>query len=290
MTKYTDNPKQLITLISGIFMVAVLAVMVGVSGLVGTSDFATETSAETLVEQNEEASFEMFGETTLPPIYVNIWSDGDDEFTTAQSFTLSWDSGSVVDVQADSSLDYWGVSGSLPTSGTSLPISESSPGTYTYGLLGFDGDGNQVASDEVKVTIIEPPRFDLSFPDGDEVDLDGEPGSITGIDFKITSEEGYKGDVRITIDPDDVDPDMRVDGGYLIRFWGFPNTVTLTEGASSTITISMETLQAILTDETYEVEVLVEDQSGTTVPPDDKKTGIFKINADGFAPRTIEEF
>ncbi|MCA1747325.1 MAG: hypothetical protein LC655_06485, partial [Bacteroidales bacterium] len=67
-----------------------------------------------------------------------------------------------------------------------------------------------------------------------------------------------------------------------------PSTVTLTDGSSETFTISMETLQSILTDETYEVEVLVEDLSGTAVP--DEKTGTFDINADGFAPRTIEEF
>jgi hypothetical protein len=163
-------------------------------------------------------------------------------------------------------------------------------------------------TDEVVVTIEAPENFD--FEPITNVDIDGRPGATSSINLILESVNGYSGtiDVAITDVLDENDnsygPNFEDENGdKLINIVLDESSVTLqgasnnqfaavqaslSSGDTATIPISLQTMKPINEDAEFRVQIRMDDLSNTA--DDDPQFGEFTINADGFAPRTIEEF
>jgi len=305
-TTHTKPSSRITALISGIFMVATLAIVLSFSGVFNISSLTAETRAQSTVQQNEEAEF-TFNEAGAPPppsrsVSIN---SSDSEVDTGETFTLSWDSENISTLE---SYGDWGPS-SLPTNtAANTSRSESTSGTYTYGVVA--DEATNPITDEVTVSVIAPPRFNFDFEPITNVDIDGRPGATSSINLILESVNGYSGtiDVAITDVLDENDnsygPNFEDENGdKLINIVLDESSVTLqgasnnqfaavqaslSSGDTATIPISLQTMKPINEDAEFRVQIRMDDLSNTA--DDDPQFGEFTINADGFAPRTIEEF
>jgi len=320
-TTYTKSSSRITALISGIFMIALLVVAGGILGI-GADSFTPETSAQNTITQNESVEFTLNATSSninTGTRSVSIWTITPNlEVVTNENFSLRYTyTGDVKHLFADDgedTSDFWNGTDLDPdnnlNSGQVATISgsESDVGTYTYKIKGTGGV-TQV-NDEVTVKVSAPPRFNFDFEPITNVDIDGRPGATSSINLILESVNGYSGtiDVAITDVLDENDnsygPNFEDENGdKLINIVLDESSVTLqgasnnqfaavqaslSSGDTATIPISLQTMRPINEDAEFRVQIRMDDLSNTA--DDDPQFGEFTINADGFAPRTIEEF
>lgn len=291
-TTHTDH---LITLISGLFLVAALVVAAGILGYsfdIGTT--ATPTVAQTIEEHNQEASFIIYSDaaTTTEPEDEKTASitASETEVGVDDPFDLDWqvtNANNAIAFSDDSTT--WDNQGNLGTLQGSMSMQESDPGTYTYGVRAT-GDGDPV-EDTATVEIIYIPDYDFGFEPDNTVELDGEPGSSATMTLRILSVDQFSGEVEVTIDINEVTPSIVTANGDMIAFSIEPVTVDVPAGGSAVATIDLETLLPIRDDGLYQGTLHLRDTTNTVEPPSQRqKEAEFTIDVDGFSPRTIEEF
>lgn len=290
----TQKTDHLVTLISGMFLVAVLIAAAGFMGFNPVP--ATETAAQNVALQNQTASFTFKPQSASVPPLPPLTASLDSSVTQVRvntPFNLSWevnnaDTNTEVTTFSPNST-FWESLGTLGTlSGSTISgsrqLTESSPGTYEYGISATDGSDTVEAIATVDVILV--PNYNSGFNPSDTVDLDGEPGSTASVDLEISSEDGFSGEVEIGLAG--VSPSITTPDGDLIDFEFSSATVDVPANGSATASIDMETLLPIRDDQDYDVTVRMSDTSGNATVAD--KTDVFTINADAFAPRSIEEF
>lgn len=281
-----QHTNHLITLISGLFLVAVLIAVAGFLGFNPT----TETAAQNVVQQNEEAEFTFLNASstvTDPSASPEIvFFDESQTVEEGESFELSWDTENADQVGAFDGSASW--SGTLAPDGATTITDNIPADVYTYGLRAENSATGETVTETVEIIVEAPPRYDSSFSPSDQVDLDGEPGSAAALDIDVYSQNGYEGDVAASIVS--VQPSISTTDGDRIDFQINSSPVFVPAGGSGSATINMETLLPIREDGQYEVTVHLEDTSGMTDPADRNMYRSFFINVDGFSPRTIEEF
>ncbi|NBC27069.1 MAG: hypothetical protein GVY08_09425 [Bacteroidetes bacterium] len=146
--------------------------------------------------------------------------------------------------------------------------------------------GQVVATDEAQVEVFLEPDYESSFQPSDTVELDGEPGASAELTLRISSVDGYSGNVSVSMT--DIDPRLSTANGDMIDFTLNPQTVSVPEDGSADVTVGLQTLLPIREDKTYFASVQMNDESGNATQA--QKTRTFQIEVDGFSPRTIEEF
>lgn len=281
-----QHKDRLITLISGLFLVAALVVF----GTQVNLDFERPSSspaaveAQTVVEGNQGVNFTLNVEPE--PVTVDLTTNKG-EVWTGEQFELSWTTEGTRELERQ--IDWSGQVPSANIESASQEMSESVAGEYTYQLeaTGY-GDSPQVETDDVQITVINPPGFSLS---GHDVALDGVPGAMAEMELTLTSLHDYEGEVLLYIS--EMDPENEKDGNELIDFSFSPDDrpyIADTNDSSNPVTVdlNMQVQQPIRSDVEYKVTILGTDQSGNAATTNQDITII--INAEAFSPRTIDEF
>lgn len=265
---------------------AITAGFLGVVVLVGVfalyEDSTEPAKAAETVQQNESASFTI--NTTPVDATVDSLSrtTGGGTIYEGEPFQIEWStsdanyqSGQVTRSGA------WG-SGAVSANG-SRSVSESTAGTHSYSIQAHNVEGDQTDSRSINVTVEERPEsynLSLTYPG---VDIDGVPGSTARQNVRIDGENGFSGDVDLSVV--DIPSSLKDDNGNNKVSFTFDDSTISGDGTTD---LNMEVIQAIDESVSPMITVRSEDSSGNAQNPNQEET--FRLNVDAFSPRTIEEF
>jgi|GEM_PF-7096530 len=210
--------------------------------------FYDSPSSPVPVVDNFSAASDVDIDFTVTPPQIHI----DD-----QPFTLIWNvsNANAITAQGDWNGPKSNPNGSEPR--TEGPISGNAE-TFSYTLRAHGADGFNSAT--VDITVLDPPRFDLSSEP--EVDIDGEPGSLATNQVTVNSYK-YSGDVLLEVLNSGI-PDILKDenGVSKIAFTFNPSAVD-TAGNSM---LTIEIIQPIYENLSETITITGTDQSGNADP------------------------
>ena len=269
---------------------------VDASGLNASGDRSVSaqegSNTYTLIAENVEGNETDRQEITVnanyaEPVVSLVHLESPGKTRVNQPIQLDWSTSNADTVSAGGD---WST-GDLPGGSTDLQgpgaVQESQPATggvndyitYTYRLTASNAGGSSNPA-EVSVDVYPPLKtYDL-VADPAAVDLEGEPGSTVTTQVRIDDTQNFSDTVDLEVDQSTIPQSQ--DGSDLLDV-SIEDTSISGEGTETQVTIV--TKNVIRADDTYTIRI-----QGSETPDDESDFAEIEINADGFQPRTIEEF